>query len=204
MKTLSVLKQSSLSLNEALVLAWLAENPESTQGEVSVHLALALSAVSQIMSKFKEARLIEGPFYDEQGLKRWRVSGDGLDKIRELRAVDIFSDVRDFRLKFQLPIEVPRGIRLSKDTAGDVAKCLREEVDEFLTADNDVDRLDALVDLIYFATGAIVRMNVDGHEAWRRVHKANMAKVPGRTKRGIANDVTKPEGWTAPDLSDLF
>lgn len=204
MKLLLALKHCSLSLNDALILVWLADNPDSTQGDISTHLAMALSTVSLTMTKFKESGLVEGPFYGEDNLKRWRASESGLDKIQELRAVDVFSDVRDFRLKFQLPIEQPRGIRFSKDTIGDIVTCLREEVHEFQTADNDVDRLDALVDLIYFAAGAVVRMNVDPNEAWRRIHSANMAKVRGRTKRGIPNDVTKPEGWTAPDLSDLF
>jgi predicted HAD superfamily Cof-like phosphohydrolase len=47
----------------------------------------------------------------------------------------------------------------------------------------------------------------DFEEGWRRVHAANMAKVraerPGDSKRGSTFDVVKPEGWTAPDLSDL-
>lgn len=46
------------------------------------------------------------------------------------------------------------------------------------------------------------------HEAWRRVHAANMAKVRAtsaeQSKHGSAQDIIKPEGWTAPDHRDLF
>ena len=43
-------------------------------------------------------------------------------------------------------------------------------------------------------------------EAWDRVHAANMAKERGNpktSKYGSGFDIVKPEGWTAPDLSDL-
>lgn len=43
--------------------------------------------------------------------------------------------------------------------------------------------------------------------AFNRVHNANMKKVRARSdaegKRNSTWDVVKPEGWTAPDLSDL-
>ena len=48
---------------------------------------------------------------------------------------------------------------------------------------------------------------VDGREAWRRVHEANMAKVAGinanRPNRFGLPDLTKPDGWVAPSHVDL-
>lgn len=48
----------------------------------------------------------------------------------------------------------------------------------------------------------------DFPEAWDRVHKANMAKERATcaedSKHGSAQDIIKPEGWTAPDHRDLF
>ena len=45
-------------------------------------------------------------------------------------------------------------------------------------------------------------------EAWNRVHAANMAKERATcaedSKHGSAQDIIKPEGWTAPDHRDLF
>lgn len=45
-------------------------------------------------------------------------------------------------------------------------------------------------------------------EAWDRVHAANMAKERAtsadQSKHGSAQDIIKPEGWTAPDHRDLF
>lgn len=40
-------------------------------------------------------------------------------------------------------------------------------------------------------------------EAFIRVFNANMQKEVGTTKRGCSIDLVKPEGWKAPDLSDL-
>lgn len=44
--------------------------------------------------------------------------------------------------------------------------------------------------------------------AWDRVHAANMAKERATcaedSKHGSAQDIIKPEGWTAPDHRDLF
>lgn len=69
------------------------------------------------------------------------------------------------------------------------------------------EMLDAFVDLVYVALGTSYLHGFDFKEAWRRVHKANMAKVRAErasdSKRGSAYDVVKPEGWTAPDHSDL-
>lgn len=86
---------------------------------------------------------------------------------------------------------------------------VQEEVKEAHDAfyKNDADGIvDALIDAIVFAIGTLDAFNVDAHEAWARVHAANMAKEPG-VKPGRPNpygfpDLIKPEGWTAPTHVD--
>lgn len=85
---------------------------------------------------------------------------------------------------------------------------LAEELGELEVALNDDDlpeTLDALIDLMYFAAGAIHSLGVDGDEAFRRVHTANMAKQGGiKPSRRLQCDATKPRDWTPPELHDLF
>jgi predicted HAD superfamily Cof-like phosphohydrolase len=68
-------------------------------------------------------------------------------------------------------------------------------------------QLDALVDLVYVALGTAYLQGFNFNEAWRRVHEANMKKVRALravdSARGSTYDVIKPDGWQAPDLSDL-
>ena len=68
------------------------------------------------------------------------------------------------------------------------------------------DALDALVDQDYVLKGTVLQLGLGDvyPEAWRRVHTANLLKVPGvKSTRGYGKDVIKPPGWTAPDLADL-
>ncbi len=86
-------------------------------------------------------------------------------------------------------------------------RCLEEEIKEYHEAENKADELDALVDFVVFALGTAERQGMLGvfEEAFERVMKANMAKQVGPNKKrgSFAVDLIKPEGWTAPDLTDL-
>lgn len=71
--------------------------------------------------------------------------------------------------------------------------------------------LDSIVDQIYITLGnayaqGFTAAHID--QAWQRVHEANMKKVKADKEnpsaRGYAAyDIVKPQGWTAPDHSDL-
>ena len=83
---------------------------------------------------------------------------------------------------------------------------LQEELDEMKSATNGDDVVDALIDLCVVAIGTLNSFDVDEHEAWRRVHRANMAKEVG-IKASRPNplglpDLVKPEGWTSPTHAD--
>ena len=75
----------------------------------------------------------------------------------------------------------------------------------------DLERqLDALVDLLYVLLGTAYLHGFARiwKTAFKRVHRANMKKVraenSSESKRNSTQDVIKPEGWVAPDLSDLI
>lgn len=83
---------------------------------------------------------------------------------------------------------------------------LKEELDEtnhaFDTKDPE-EIVDGLIDLCVIAIGTLDAFNVDAHEAWNKVFKANMAKEIGIKKErpnplGLP-DLVKPEGWENPN-----
>ena len=85
-------------------------------------------------------------------------------------------------------------------------KFLQEELDEMKNAQNADDVVDALIDLCVVAIGTLDSFDIDAHEAWNRVHQANMAKEVG-VKASRPNplglpDLIKPAGWTAPTHVD--
>ena len=79
---------------------------------------------------------------------------------------------------------------------------MSEEVTEFMDAAMEGDIVgvaDALTDVIYVAVGTALSMGIPLDKVWDVVHAANMKKVKGTTKRGIANDAVKPDGWIGPE-----
>ena len=85
---------------------------------------------------------------------------------------------------------------------------LTEELNEYVDAVAQRDRaecVDALIDLIYVASGALNQMGVDGDAAFDLVHHANMCKIGGvKPERGMAHDAAKPAHWVAPDHTCWF
>lgn len=85
------------------------------------------------------------------------------------------------------------------------AKALNEEQIELVEAHNGGDFIgcvDALLDSIYFAIGALYKMGLTPEQMERcmtAVHEANMTKKKGMTKRGHENDAVKPETWIPPE-----
>jgi len=91
---------------------------------------------------------------------------------------------------------------------GWLSTALGEELQEFRRTTGDindalVDQVDALVDLIVFATGGFVRMGLTRPQiegCLEAVMKANFAKQAGvNPKRSGAADAVKPEGWVGPE-----
>ena len=79
-----------------------------------------------------------------------------------------------------------------------------EEYQELQDADNDVDTLDALIDILVVTVGAIHSMGADGEGAWIEVMRSNFAKIDpasGKVIKRADGKVLKPEDWKPPELA---
>ncbi len=85
---------------------------------------------------------------------------------------------------------------------------LKEELQEYIDSSKPEDELDALIDLMVFALGTVYRQGYHDifDEAFRRVMDANCNKIvgPNEKRNSFSIDLQKPDGWTAPDFTDLF
>lgn len=87
------------------------------------------------------------------------------------------------------------------------AKLIEEEYNELLAADNHVDQLDALIDILVVTIGAIHSFGADGEGAWKEVMATNFAKidsVTGKVRKREDGKVLKPTGWVAPALAQFL
>lgn len=119
--------------------------------------------------------------------------------------MDMFGDVKAFHEKFGQAYDGPPLRRLNDEAEAHFRHdFLEEEVKEHALAmwDNDpAGQLDALVDICFVAIGTAYKHGWDFEEAWRRVVAANMAKQAVTT--GGKFKISKPDGWTPPDHTDL-
>lgn len=85
-------------------------------------------------------------------------------------------------------------------------KLIDEEVSELkqaVAANDDVEQLDALIDILVVTIGAIHSMGADGEGAWKEVMRTNFAKInkkTGKVEKREDGKVLKPDGWTPPNL----
>jgi predicted HAD superfamily Cof-like phosphohydrolase len=123
----------------------------------------------------------------------------------------MLTDIRDFHVKFGLEYSGPPRL-LDKEDARFRIKLMHEELAEYKKAEAENDlagSLDALVDLIYVALGTAYRQGLPFKEGWGIVQTCNMTKVRAlpdgsNSKRGSAFDIAKPEGWVAPNYSEIL
>ena len=96
----------------------------------------------------------------------------------------------------------------SKENAELYAKLIEEESYEFRNAvdqNDDLEQLDACMDMIWVILGYCHMKNFKVAEAWDEVAKSNFAKVDketGKVIRRADGKVLKPEGWKPPDLKE--
>jgi predicted HAD superfamily Cof-like phosphohydrolase len=82
-----------------------------------------------------------------------------------------------------------------------------EEYTELQTAlgnNDDVEQLDALIDILVVTMGSIRAAGFNGEGAWKEVMKTNFAKIDdktGKVNKREDGKVLKPEGWVAPNLT---
>jgi predicted HAD superfamily Cof-like phosphohydrolase len=83
---------------------------------------------------------------------------------------------------------------------------IEEETKELSTAisnHDQVETLDALIDILVVTIGAIHSMGADGEGAWNEVMRTNFAKIDsetGKVRKREDGKVLKPEGWSPPNL----
>ena len=81
------------------------------------------------------------------------------------------------------------------------------ELKEALAANDDVEVLDALIDILVVTIGAIHSMGADAEGAWKEVMSTNFAKIDketGKVRKREDGKVLKPTGWTAPVLAPFL
>jgi predicted HAD superfamily Cof-like phosphohydrolase len=87
---------------------------------------------------------------------------------------------------------------------------IQEEHDELkaaIAANDPVEQLDALIDILVVTIGAIHSAGFDADGAWKEVMKTNFAKVDsetGKVRKREDGKVLKPLGWTPPDLKPFI
>ena len=86
-------------------------------------------------------------------------------------------------------------------------KLIDEEHQELLEAtlaEDRVEQLDALIDILVVTIGAIHSMGADAEGAWKEVMKTNFAKIDsetGKVRKREDGKVLKPIGWMPPELA---
>ena len=126
---------------------------------------------------------------------------------RALRGLDgEVEQVRQFQLKFGF-LQHRYPVHLTQQRLRERIDCMAEELLEFRQAVDQQDlegQADALVDLVYFAKGTAVMLGLPWRDLWDDVHRANMGKERGITKRGHAYDAIKPPGWQPPQTRQIL
>ena len=94
----------------------------------------------------------------------------------------------------------------NKDQFNLYVTLIEEEANELadaITAHDEVETVDALVDILVVTIGALHSMGADAEGAWKEVMMTNFAKIDretGKVRKREDGKVLKPVGWTPPDL----
>jgi predicted HAD superfamily Cof-like phosphohydrolase len=81
-----------------------------------------------------------------------------------------------------------------------------KELGEAIAAHDQVETLDALIDILVVTIGAIHSMGADAEGAWKEVMKTNFAKIDketGKVRKREDGKVLKPLGWMPPELAQF-
>lgn len=81
------------------------------------------------------------------------------------------------------------------------------ELNAAVAQGDQVEQLDALIDILVVTIGAIHSMGADAEGAWNEVMRTNFAKIDlttSKVRKREDGKVLKPEGWTAPELAQFL
>jgi predicted HAD superfamily Cof-like phosphohydrolase len=82
-----------------------------------------------------------------------------------------------------------------------------DELQEAINANDRVEQLDALIDILVVTIGAIHSAGFDAEGAWKEVMSTNFAKIDretGKVRKREDGKVLKPLGWNAPELAPFL
>jgi len=97
------------------------------------------------------------------------------------------------------------GGEFNKDQFNLYVSLIEEEANELadaIRAHDQLETLDALIDILVVTIGAIHSMGSDAEGAWKEVMSTNFAKIgeDGKVRKREDGKVLKPVGWVSPDL----
>jgi predicted HAD superfamily Cof-like phosphohydrolase len=78
------------------------------------------------------------------------------------------------------------------------------ELKEAINNNDQLETLDALIDILVVTIGAVHSMGADGEGAWKEVMSTNFAKIDsetGKVRKREDGKVLKPVGWVPPELA---
>lgn len=81
------------------------------------------------------------------------------------------------------------------------------ELKDAIDANDRLEQLDALVDILVVTMGAIRAGGFDSEGAWNEVMQTNFAKIDpttGKVRKREDGKVLKPEGWQPPNLTSYI
>jgi predicted HAD superfamily Cof-like phosphohydrolase len=96
------------------------------------------------------------------------------------------------------------------DQYGMYLKLIEEEAGELadaIKANDTVEQLDALIDILVVTIGAINSIGADGEGAWNEVMRTNFAKIDaetGKVRKREDGKVLKPSNWSPPNLKQFI
>jgi len=82
-----------------------------------------------------------------------------------------------------------------------------KELQVAINASDQIEQLDALIDILVVTIGAIHSAGFDAEGAWKEVMSTNFAKIDretGKVRKREDGKVLKPLGWTAPELTPFL
>jgi predicted HAD superfamily Cof-like phosphohydrolase len=116
--------------------------------------------------------------------------------------MSVFNDQKKFMKACDQKVDCPPGPQFDMYCA--LIEEEHKELKQALTNNDDVEVLDALIDILVVTIGAIHSMGADGEGAWKEVMNTNFAKidrVTGKVRKREDGKVLKPVGWTPPQLA---
>jgi len=107
--------------------------------------------------------------------------------------------------KFMRACDQTVGGEFDKEQFNLYVSLIEEEANELadaVRAHDQVETLDALIDILVVTIGAIHSMGSDAEGAWKEVMSTNFAKIgeDGKVRKREDGKVLKPVGWVSPDL----